>query len=147
MYVCSTTSCPGHHLNYMRYHQDFVHRYISLSRSTVHKKHNPVLPYLGVIVLCSFFYTLNIVRNITLKLYKISTRNPVGNSSSLSRSAMHKHRYSVLLILFVIALCLIFTLNFVGDITLKLQEISTRTFVHRLISLSRSAVHKHCNSA
>jgi len=60
---------------------------------------------------------------------------------------MHKHRNSVLPFLFVIALCLFFTLSFVGDITLKLQKISTRTFVHRLISLSRSAVHKNCNSA
>jgi len=43
---------------------------------------------------------------------------------------MHKHRNSVLQILFVIALCLIFNLNLFGAFTLKLQETSTRRFVH-----------------
>jgi len=40
-----------------------------------------------------------------------------------------------------------YTLNFVRDITLKLQEVSTRNFVGRWISLSRCAIHMYCNSA
>ena len=35
---------------------NFVHRYISLCRSTVHKNSNSALPYIGVIALCSFLH-------------------------------------------------------------------------------------------
>ena len=41
----------------------------------------------------------------------------------------------------------VYTLNCVRDITLKLQEVSTRTFVNRYVSLSRSALHKNYNYA
>jgi len=85
-------------------------------------------PYFGVIVLCSFFYTLNIVPNITLKLHKISTRNLVGNSISF-RCAMHKHRNSVCQVCLLLLFVYFNTLNFVGDITLKLQEISTLLYI------------------
>ena len=37
--------------------------------------------------------------------------------------------------------------HIVCDISLKLQEVSTRNFVCSLISLSRRAVHKNCKSA
>ena len=91
--------------------RNFVGRYISLGRSTVHKKHNSALPNFGVIVLCSFFYTLNIVPNLTLKLHKIPTRNLVCNFISLSRSAMHKHRNSVCQFCFLLPFVYFLTLS------------------------------------
>ena len=47
----------------------------------------------------------------------------------------------------VIALVHFYALDYVRDIILKLQEISTRNLVGRYISFSRCAVHKNRNSA
>jgi len=114
----------------------------------MHKKNNFALSILELLTFVNYLYTLNIVWNITQKFNsKISTRNSVGNYISLSRSAVHKQRHTVLPIFLVIALCFFYTLNFVRDITLKLLEVSTRIIIGWLISFSRSAVHMNHHSA
>ena len=60
---------------------------------------------------------------------------------------MQKNRNSALPNFAVIALCYFYSLNFVWNITLKLQEVSTLNFVGRYISLSKSAMQKNHNSA
>jgi len=114
--------------------------------SAVQKHLYYALPYFGVIAIC-LYYTLNFVRDITLKLQEISILYFVGRYISFRRNAVQKNHTSALPNIGVIALCLYYTLNFVRDITLKLQEISILYFVGRYISFRRNAVQKNHTSA
>ena len=104
---------------------------------------NSALSYFFKLLPIVHFYTLNIVRNITRKLHKISTGSPVRNSNSIGVQCIST---VILFCQFYLLQPFVYfyTLNFFWDITMKLQETSTRSVVHKWILLSRCAVHKNC---
>jgi hypothetical protein len=106
------------------------------------------LPWISLELLpfCSFLHfeycpehNFETTRDINMKLYRwIAHWVEVQCKRNITLSC---------LILELLPFFYFYTFNFGRDVTLKLQEISTRNFVCKYISLSRSAKHKIHNSA
>jgi hypothetical protein len=84
--------------------------------------HNFALLYFGVIALCPFLH-FELCQVHNSETIRVSTWNFVGRLISLNRSAVQKNLISATLILELLPNVHFYTLNFVCDITLILQEV------------------------
>jgi len=90
-----------------------------------------------------------LVRDIPKNLEEVSSRNFVGLQICSRKSAVYENYNSIPLSCLILNLVsfLLYTLNFVRDTILQLQDITTRNVEGRYISLSRSSMYKNRNSA